>query len=402
MTEVVLVPAAEAFTEVGVWVATLLVAVGVVQRLTGGRLLAAATRSRARAVLASAALGAVPGCGGALLVVPLYLGGSVSFGALTAALVATMGDSSFVLLATAPLLGLAVHAGLLAVGIATGLAVDALGLAPATRPGLAPAARPGLAPATRPALAPAARAPTALAPAGGGPRATLASAPTTAAFAGSTVGAAAAKRGLLGERRRAGPAPSTVAFALLVLLGLVTAVPVTLQLAEPVVVAGVELPLAVGLAGVGLSLAAALAQRRSRRRGVACERARPGALDLDAIARDTAGVVAWVAVILVAVEVLLAAGWLGLAALSGAGLLAVGVGALVGLLPGCGAHLALTGLWAQGLLPVSGLVANAVSQDGDALLPLLVADRRAAVLASAVTLVPALAVGGLVHLVVSP
>lgn len=394
MTEVVLVPAAEAFTEVGVWVATLLVAVGVVQRLTGGRLLAAATRSRARAVLASAALGAVPGCGGALLVVPLYLGGSVSFGALTAALVATMGDSSFVLLATAPLLGLAVHAGLLAVGIATGLAVDALGLAPATRPGLAPAARP--------ALAPAARAPAALAPAGGGPRATLASAPTTAAFAGSTVGAAAAKRGLLGERRRAGPAPSTVAFALLVLLGLVTAVPVTLQLAEPVVVAGVELPLAVGLAGVGLSLAAALAQRRSRRRGVACERARPGALDLDAIARDTAGVVAWVAVILVAVEVLLAAGWLGLAALSGAGLLAVGVGALVGLLPGCGAHLALTGLWAQGLLPVSGLVANAVSQDGDALLPLLVADRRAAVLASAVTLVPALAVGGLVHLVVSP
>ena len=394
MTEVVLVPAAEAFTEVGVWVATLLVAVGVVQRLTGGRLLAAATRSRARAVLASAALGAVPGCGGALLVVPLYLGGSVSFGALTAALVATMGDSSFVLLATAPLLGLAVHAGLLAVGIATGLAVDALGLAPATRPGLAPAARPG--------LAPAARAPAALAPAGGGPRATLASAPTTAAFAGSTVGAAAAKRGLLGERRRAGPAPSTVAFALLVLLGLVTAVPVTLQLAEPVVVAGVELPLAVGLAGVGLSLAAALAQRRSRRRGVACERARPGALDLDAIARDTAGVVAWVAVILVAVEVLLAAGWLGLAALSGAGLLAVGVGALVGLLPGCGAHLALTGLWAQGLLPVSGLVANAVSQDGDALLPLLVADRRAAVLASAVTLVPALAVGGLVHLVVSP
>ena len=399
MTEVVLVPAAEAFTEVGVWVATLLVAVGVVQRLTGGRLLAAATRSRARAVLASAALGAVPGCGGALLVVPLYLGGSVSFGALTAALVATMGDSSFVLLATAPLLGLAVHAGLLAVGIATGLAVDALGLAPATRPGLAPAARPALAPA---ALAPAALAPAALAPAGGVPRATLASAPTTAAFAGSTVGAAAAKRGLLGERRRAGPAPSTVAFALLVLLGLVTAVPVTLQLAEPVVVAGVELPLAVGLAGVGLSLAAALAQRRSRRRGVACERARPGALDLDAIARDTAGVVAWVAVILVAVEVLLAAGWLGLAALSGAGLLAVGVGALVGLLPGCGAHLALTGLWAQGLLPVSGLVANAVSQDGDALLPLLVADRRAAVLASAVTLVPALAVGGLVHLVVSP
>jgi len=396
VTEVVLVPAAEAFTEVGVWVATLLVAVGVVQRLTGGRLLAAATRSRARAVLASAALGAVPGCGGALLVVPLYLGGSVSFGALTAALVATMGDSSFVLLATAPLLGLAVHAGLLAVGIATGLAVDALGLAPATRPALAPAA---LAPAP---VAPAPLAPAALAPAGGGPRATLASAPTTAAFAGSTVGAAAAKRGLLGERRRAGPAPSTVAFALLVLLGLVTAVPVTLQLAEPVVVAGVELPLAVGLAGVGLSLAAALAQRRSRRRGVACERARPGALDLDAIARDTAGVVAWVAVILVAVEVLLAAGWLGLAALSGAGLLAVGVGALVGLLPGCGAHLALTGLWAQGLLPVSGLVANAVSQDGDALLPLLVADRRAAVLASAVTLVPALAVGGLVHLVVSP
>ena len=394
MTEVVLAPAAEAFTEVGVWVAGLLVVVGLLERATGGRLLAAATRSRRRAVLSSAALGAVPGCGGALLGVPLYLGGQVSFGALVAALVATMGDSSFLLLATAPLLGLAVHAALLVVGSATGLAVDALGLAPARRPE-------ALAAAVPPAGGSAATASLAVPPAGG-PAATGGPEAVPAAFVGSTVGAAAAKRGLLGEPRRWSSAPSTVAFYLLVVLGLVTAVPVTFGLVEPASIAGVELPLVVGLAGVGLSLLAAARTRRSRRRGLACERVRPGALDLDAIARDTAGVVAWVAVILVAVEGLLAAGWLALAGLAGAGLLDVAAGAVIGLLPGCGAHLALTGLWSQGLLPVSGLLANAVSQDGDALLPLLVADRRAALLASALTLAPAFAVGGIAHILVSP
>jgi len=58
--------------------------------------------------LVAAGLGMTPGCVGAFFVVSLYMRGLTSFGALTAALIATSGDSAFVLLAqvpkTAPLL----------------------------------------------------------------------------------------------------------------------------------------------------------------------------------------------------------------------------------------------------------------------------------------------------------
>lgn len=48
-------------------------------------------RHRHWAPLVGALLGVTPGCAGALLVMPLYAGGVVPFGAVVAALVATMG-----------------------------------------------------------------------------------------------------------------------------------------------------------------------------------------------------------------------------------------------------------------------------------------------------------------------
>ena len=50
----------------------------------------------------SALLGAIPGCGGAIMVMSLFTRGVVSFGAVLAALISTMGDAAFLLLATKP------------------------------------------------------------------------------------------------------------------------------------------------------------------------------------------------------------------------------------------------------------------------------------------------------------
>ena len=50
----------------------------------------------------SAFLGAIPGCGGAIMVMSLFTRGVVSFGAVLAALISTMGDAAFLLLATKP------------------------------------------------------------------------------------------------------------------------------------------------------------------------------------------------------------------------------------------------------------------------------------------------------------
>ena len=48
---------------------------------------------------ACAILGAIPGCGGAIIVITQYTRGQVSFGGVVAVLTATMGDAAFLLLA---------------------------------------------------------------------------------------------------------------------------------------------------------------------------------------------------------------------------------------------------------------------------------------------------------------
>ena len=50
----------------------------------------------------SAFLGVIPGCGGAIMVISLYTRGVVSFGSVLAALIATMGDAAFLLIASKP------------------------------------------------------------------------------------------------------------------------------------------------------------------------------------------------------------------------------------------------------------------------------------------------------------
>ena len=55
----------------------------------------------------AAGLGALPGCGGAVIVMTQYVSGRLSFGAVVAVLTATMGDAAFLLIAQLPLTGMA-------------------------------------------------------------------------------------------------------------------------------------------------------------------------------------------------------------------------------------------------------------------------------------------------------
>ncbi|ELZ26632.1 hypothetical protein C474_19574, partial [Halogeometricum pallidum JCM 14848] len=82
-----------------------------------------------------------------------------------------------------------------------------------------------------------------------------------------------------------------------------------------------------------------------------------------------------------------------------AGVLAPMAGAAVGLIPGCGPQIVLSTAYAQGSIPFSALAANAISQDGDALFPLIAIDKTAAVVASIYTTIPALVVGIVLHYV---
>ena len=77
----------------------------------------------------------------------------------------------------------------------------------------------------------------------------------------------------------------------------------------------------------------------------------------------------------------------------GAGAGAVAFAAVVGLVPGCGPQIIAISAYVEGIISFPALVANAISQDGDALFPLLVRHKVASIWATIHTTLPAILVG---------
>ena len=75
-------------------------------------------------VIIATFLGALPGCGGAIIVVTQFVQGRLSFGSLVAVLTSTMGDAAFLLLSQDPLSGFQVFLIAGFTGIITGYIVD--------------------------------------------------------------------------------------------------------------------------------------------------------------------------------------------------------------------------------------------------------------------------------------
>lgn len=94
---------------------------------SGGRLLNKLKNSRVGQVVTGALLGLVPGCIGGFATVSLYTHGMLSFGALTAMMIASSGDEAFVMLAMFPGKALLIFAILFCLAIAAGLLTDLAG-----------------------------------------------------------------------------------------------------------------------------------------------------------------------------------------------------------------------------------------------------------------------------------
>lgn len=375
---------ADAFMEVGVYVAMLLAFFGWLQWRTGERVSQVLQEHRHWAPLVGALLGVSPGCAGALLVMPLYARGVVPFGAVVAALVATMGDSSWVIIAHDPTLALAIHGVLFVAGLITGYVVHALGIAPPVGPRGRDAAAATPVPVSGPAT----------------------SAPALAyAFRSTGDGAASAARprpGLLagvgGGAIDLGLAPLT--FWWLAAVGSLVSVPVVFQLADPAALAsafgGIDPYLLVGTLGT-LAAVVVFAQSKGKLADDSADTIPASQGSMAAVlrngAREVSFVITWVAAAYVAYDLVVLGTGFDAGVLAGVGAGGVIVGALVGLVPGCAIQIVFTGLYVAGGLPLPTLLANAVSQDGDALLPLLFTDRWAAITATLLTTLPALVVG---------
>ena len=72
----------------------------------------------------AACLGAIPGCGGAIIIVTQYLQGNITFGCLVAVLTSTMGDAAFLILAKQPTSALLIFLICMVVGIVSGFLIN--------------------------------------------------------------------------------------------------------------------------------------------------------------------------------------------------------------------------------------------------------------------------------------
>ena len=121
---VVLQALSEAYFQVAIFVAATLFGVFLFERARRQDLRAALQKHANLQVLFAAVFGAIPGCGGAIFVVTQYIRGAMSFGGVVATLTATMGDAAFLLLVKAPGDALIVFVACFVMGVLCGYAVD--------------------------------------------------------------------------------------------------------------------------------------------------------------------------------------------------------------------------------------------------------------------------------------
>jgi len=114
----------DAYTQVSVFVALTLMLFYGAEWLFKFDIGHALKNSRGFQVPLAALLGATPGCGGAVVVIAAYSSGNVGFGAVVAALTATMGDAAFLLIATRPDAAMVILPLSFCVGIVSGWIVD--------------------------------------------------------------------------------------------------------------------------------------------------------------------------------------------------------------------------------------------------------------------------------------
>ncbi len=333
---------ADAYMQVSVFVAATLLLFYILERSFRLDTASLMTRYRAWQVPLAAFLGALPGCGGAIIVITQYITGRVRFGSMVAVLIATMGDAAFLLLAREPLTGLAVFLLGLIVGTISGYVVDMLHDADFLRP---KTAAPGFVNTDQ-------------------------DRPLCDSFL-----------------RRVwmvvlGPG---------IVLGIASAAQIdTDAFFGPLAVYGPTT--VIGFAGGLLSILMWLDQPGPAM-GVAAA-VRPGDPISHRVIADTNFVTVWVIGGFLAYEGLVYFTDFDLKSyFQTVAALAPLMGVIVGFLPGCGPQLVVTTLYLNGVVPLSAQLGNAVSNDGDALFPAIALAPGAAIVATLYSAVPALLVG---------
>lgn len=388
--DIFLLSVRDGFVQVSAFVAITVLLFSYVQYRTGGRLVEFLENNERLQPIAGGLLGLTPGCGGAIVAMPLYVRGTISFGTVVATLAATAGDSAFVILALAPEAAIYAYGLAFVSGVLFGYAIDLWGLGvgrvdravekvgrPMTDGGFATT---GVA--------------------DGGP-----SVPTDARECHSHD--EHHRRNRERERSAISAALTAISHAVHVawwavaVAGLVAGVEYLRRGAPEVALEFgpnfFGLFTVAGLTGTLLSFYLYFVGRRYIGRGETGRIRDSFASTYDTYlhaAMETSMVTVWVIAAYLIYEYSVVVFALDIGALAAtAGILAPLAGAALGLVPGCAPQIVFAGIYANGGIPFSALTANAISQDGDALFPLVAIDAKAAIIATIYTTVPATIVG---------
>lgn len=284
----------------------------------------------------AAFLGALPGCGGAIIVITQYVRGYAGFGSVVAVLSSTMGDAAFVLIAREPLTGIMVMAVSIIVGSISGFIVHKIHGPEFLRP-------------------------------------------------------KKTKKIKYNKKltKESNPAIEKIWWYLLIpgtILAILTAFQIELP---PLNIHNTEIniTLLLGITGVLLSVLLWKTDRsvffKNRDYNMRSTSQK--------VLADTSFVTIFVIIGYALYEYTMALGNFDLKAIFNTYLPLIPlIAVLIGFIPGCGPQIVVCTLYVNGLIPLSAQLGNAISNDGDALFPAIAISPKASIIATLYTAIPAL------------
>lgn len=380
VVEIVVVSMRDAFLAVTVFVAAMVFLFSWLQYATSGRFVEYIRSKKKLQPVIGALMGLTPGCGGAIVMMPMYARGYVTYGTVLATLIATLGDSAFVLIGAAitdssfvaPLL--AVHAISFIAGVSWGYLVDMTGTTPHQ-----PLGRFG---------------------------------PT---FGQAKPDEETVNESPLDDLSR--EEPGGLGYKILhqgyliwwtvTLIGLVFAILLLVWSGQDPDY-GLELSFNpttmdgfitwIGLIGTSLSIILYFAQKNwfgDDTEATIGDKLHSMRETMIHSASETAFVTFWVMIAYLAFEFGMLFSGISEQDMSnyGDGLIAVLAASFIGLIPGCGPQIIAITAYTKDIISFPALAANAISQDGDALFPLLVRHKAASLWATIHTTIPAIIAG---------
>ena len=384
--EILVTSMRDAFLAVTVFVAAMVLLFSWLQYITAGRFVSWIRENTRFQPVIGAMMGLTPGCGGAIIVMPMYARGYVTYGTVIATLIATLGDAAFVLIGAVfqdssfltPVI--VVHATSFVVGVFWGYLVDKLEVTPT-----APVGRYGPKFGTDEPLG------EEVAKAMEGDDSLIEDLPRELPEGwGYRV---------LHQGYRVWWAITAVGLCLAILLLIWYAQDPEYSpelVWDPTTRDGIVTW--VGLIGTSLSIILYISSKNFFADDTeATIGDKLNSLDETLVhaASETAFVTFWVLIAYLVFEFGMILFGISESDMSGhgSGAGAVFVAATIGLIPGCGPQIIAITAYVEGVISFPALVANAISQDGDALFPLLVRHKVASIWATIHTTLPAIIVG---------